>query len=73
MLAAHVGMFMRQCCSHSQHLSSVITVSGLPLGRRRQARDGEQHAFQAPAQLNAPLNSAHSLKLFYFISDVIPC
>jgi len=32
-------------------------------GRRRQTRDGEQHAFQAPAQPNAPLNSDHSLKL----------
>ena len=23
-------------------------------------------------RLNAPVNSAHSLKLFYFISDVVP-
>jgi len=45
--------------NQSQHLSTVI-------GRcRRHAKDGN---FQVPAQLNAPVNSAHSLKLFYFIS-----
>jgi len=65
-LAAHVGIFVRQsCCSQSLHLSNVIALCRMqaPAGRRLQARDGEQHAFRAPAQLNAALNSAHSLKL----------
>jgi len=60
--------FIRQTwCSQSQHLSSVIAWRRLqaPAGRRRQARDGEQHAFQEPEQMNAPLNSAHSLKLLW--------
>ena len=34
-------------------------------GRRLTEISGRQ---QAPAQLNAPVNSAHCLKLFYFIS-----
>jgi len=62
---------MRQCCSQSEHLSSVIAWRRLqtPAGRLRQARDGEQYAFQAPAGACATeraLNSAHSLKLFLF-------
>ena len=35
-----------------------------PAGATRPPAAGER--------LNAPLNSAHSLKLFYFISEVVP-
>jgi len=60
------------CCSQSQQLSTVIAR------RRQQAAGGKRKTEisrrqQALAQLNAPVNSAHSLKLFYFVSDVVPC
>ena len=64
---------MRQCCSQSQHLSSVIAWRRLqaPAGRWRQARDGEQHAFQAPpcafANEHAPeLRPFSKIILFHF-------
>ena len=70
-LAAHVGICMRQsCCSQSQHLSSVIAWRHLQAAgsRRETVNSTPSRHQQAPAQLNASLNSAHSLKLFYIIS-----
>jgi len=41
-----------------EHMSTVITRCRLqaPADHRWHARDGEQHAFQVPAQLNVPLD-----------------
>ena len=56
----------QSCCSQSQHLSSVIAWRRLqaPAGRRGQARDGEQHAFQAP--VGAELRPFYKIILFHF-------
>ena len=40
---------------------------------RQAPRAGPTRPPAAGERLNALLNSAHSLKLFYFISDVVPC
>ena len=40
---------------------------------RQAPRAGTTRPPAAGKRLNALMNSAHSLKLFYFISDVVPC
>ena len=67
---------MRQCCSQSQYLSSIIAWRRLqaPAGRRRQARDGEQHAFHEPlgacATVRAPeLRPFSKIILFHFMME----
>jgi len=67
---------MRQCCSQSQHLSSIIAWRRLqvPAGRRRQARDGEQHAFQVQPGACATvrvleLRPLSKIVLFHFLME----
>jgi len=67
---------MMQCCSQSYHLSSVITRRRLqaPAGRRRQPKDGEQHACQAPpgacaTERASELRRFSKIILFHFMIE----
>jgi len=71
-----VNIHEAKYCSQLQHLSSVIAWRRLqaPADRRLQARDGEQHAFQAPsgpcATERAPeLRPLSKIILFHFVME----